>query len=250
MVIKLIKRELKDSGKYYVPMQVMILTMFVIFGFMVNSVESGKMGGFTDIITGISALGLVAIVFGLVIMGLLANIYILYTSIYGDRGYDLFTMPVSSFQIISSKLLTIILWSVVSMFTASLGIFVFTLITGTFKDFLYGLELFITQFKYIFTGFNIEDFFFVITQLASQWLLSSVLMLLVGAIVNTSKIQKNRGVIAVVLFYVINMALGMIDSSVFGSYETMTVYLLFKLTLSGVLIYLVAWLWEHKLEIL
>lgn len=259
MVIKLIKRDFKDSMRYYGPMQIMIITLFVALGVAIQT-QSSNLGAFSDIIGGLAIISIFGVILGLFIMSLLANIYILYTSVYGDRGYDLFTMPVTSFQIIAAKLLTIILWTVISGLVAYFGMFIFLIIIGEFNSFMQGIKLIVENFDVIFLGLlDSQDVFLVLLSGLVAWLFTSVLILFVGAAVNTSKIQKNRGVIAFVLYYAINflvslvMQFGMITTGIANNevlFSAMLPSIIFRLSLMGIMIFAVRYLWENKLEVL
>ena len=261
MVGKLIKREMKDSVKYYGPVQILILVLFVSMGLMIRSIEMDSGSNFTNIFVMISMLAIVAVSFGLMILSLLANIYIVYTSMYGDRGYDLFTLPVTSMQIIISKILTIVIWSLISFVTAMVGIFVFLVIVGQLSNFMYGVGLIFKNFDVIFAGIA-EDFGSIVlflVDLLVAWIFGSVLMLFAGAAVNTSRIQKNRGLFAVLIYYLISTVTSlatnyglmfMSSSQLYFNTTTTVAAMVFKIALMGILLYGTKWFWEKKLEIL
>lgn len=259
MVGKLIKRDIKDSVKYYGPIQVLIIVLFVGMALFMNSVMNSYQN-LMNIMATVSIIAVVAIVFGLLILSVLANIYILYTSIYGNRGYDLFTMPVSSMQIIISKLATVIIWTFISGVTAMLGLFIFLTLTGNLSDFMAGVVFIIENISVIIQGLDIASLGIFAIQGFTNLMFSSILLLFCGAIVNSSKVQKSRGVIAVVLYYLLNMAVNILETFVIPTTDplgvlflsTSTVFALtvFKLAFMGLMIYGVKWIWENKLEVL
>ncbi len=256
MVIKLIKREFKDSKRYYGPTQIAIIGMFVLLGMSLTTV--GNTIG--PIISGIAILGFLGLFFGALVVSLLANIYILYTSIYGDRGYDLFVMPVSPFQIILAKMLTIALWTLISAASTVLGFFIFATIVGSLSDLWQGFQIIMDNFYFIVGDIDFAYLGLILASLAVSAILSSALILFAGAVANSSKVQKNRGVVAVIVYFVINYTLNIITSlASIGSdpffletmdTSTMMAAIGFDLAIAGLLIYGVIWIWNNKLEIL
>lgn len=259
MVIKLVKRDLKDSIKYYGPIQILIVVLFLGVGFFLNSVESSQ-HNLMNFMATLSMMSVFAVMFSLFILSILANIYILYTSIYGDRGYDLFTMPVSSGSIILSKLLTVSIWSILSAITAGFGMLLFLLMTGNIGNFMYGVSFITENFQIIFAQFDYSIFGLGAVRLITNGLFTSVLILLCGAAVNSSKIQKNRGVMAVVLYYVLSMVVSFVEAYFVPFNDPMAGIMMstasnvgligYKLALVGFMVFGIKWLWENKLEIL
>lgn len=260
MVIKLVKRDMRDSKKYYVPILIIIVALFTLLGLMIRSFDGSYYSDVANIVGALSVVGIVALTFGLLILSVLANIYILYTSVYGDRGYDLFTMPVTSGQIIISKMLTIFFWSVLSMVAVGIGFFFFLATTNLLNEFFIGLQILLENLSYIFADLDMTNVAIFGLSAVVSWFFTAALMLFAGAVANSSKFQKNRGIIAVGIYYLIVFSLNLIQTLVIkesmtqiffqGNSTVVLISALFDLLIVGVLLFGVKWLWDNKLEIL
>lgn len=258
MVIKLIKRELKDSVKFYGPMQIMIIGLFIGFGIFINSIQKSYMA-MLDITSGLSLLAIVVILLALAIIALLANIYILYTSIYGDRGYDLFTMPVTSTQIILSKILTIFTWSIASIVTSAIGAFILLVITGSLSSFLSGIVILFENLQFILGSIDYSNIALLAFQSLTNLVFASMLILFCGAIGNSSKVQKNRVLMTVLIYFGLNMIVNVIEAFITGptifsgiamTNQIMITVIILRIALIGLMTLGTIWIWENKLEIL
>lgn len=119
MFVKLLKYELKSIGKWYFALNASVLAISLFLGFSFshkyitnyanNSYNSGAHLG-----TQLLPLSL-ALIFGILVAGAwIATLVIIvrrfYKSIFGREGYLSLTLPVSTHQLILSKLLAAFIW--------------------------------------------------------------------------------------------------------------------------------------------
>ncbi|HKM23744.1 MAG TPA: ABC transporter permease [Erysipelothrix sp.] len=264
MVIKLTKRDILDSKRYYIPIVISVIAFFVSLGFAINNLDNSQLSLIGNIVSGASFLGVAAFSFGLFILSIIANIYILYTSVYGDRGYDLFTMPVTSGQIIFSKFLTIAFWAIVSFAAGVVGFLLFLMITGMMGDFLAAIQLILMNLSYLFENIDLGILIVLALSFLVSGIYSAALILFSGAVANSSKFQKNRGVVAVLVYFGVSFVINVITSLTNIGWDFLTMMniskntlltiinasMVFNIAIAGLLLLAVKWLWENKLEIL
>ena len=120
MLGKLIKHEFRATGRILLPVYlVMLLTAALVRGFQVLTEQTA--GEFMRALAVLSVLLFSAAVFGGSILAFVLMIYRFYKNLMTDEGYLMFTLPVSRSQLIWSKLLVALVWSVLSTVLAALA---------------------------------------------------------------------------------------------------------------------------------
>ena len=122
MVIKLVKRELRDSSTSFVPVLAAILAGSVLLPLQIRFFNSI---GFLNAIVNIV---LMLLFFTAMILSIRASFYILYTNMYNKSGYELFTLPVKLWEIVVSKLITLVIWYVALSIVTGVGMVLMTAI--------------------------------------------------------------------------------------------------------------------------
>lgn len=136
MLGKLMKYELRATGRVLLPLYAAFLVMTLIAKIFVNI--NSEATGFM-----ISA-GLVTTLYVIVIVGIAVMTFIMiiqrfYKNLMTDEGYLMFTLPVPVWQQVVSKMLLGLFWSVVCVIAVILSLFIIALDPGSFSQFISAL---------------------------------------------------------------------------------------------------------------
>ncbi len=149
MFAKLLKYELKSIGKWYFALNASVLAISLFLGFSFshkpiinyanNSYNSGSHLG-----TQLLPLSL-ALIFGILVAGAwIATLVIIvrrfYKSIFGREGYLSLTLPVSTHQLILSKLLAAFIWSAFNTLILGVGVILLLLPISGVGNFLVSIS--------------------------------------------------------------------------------------------------------------
>lgn len=140
MLGKLLKYELKATGRIFLPLFLALMLFAVINRFMVNPENF-------DTPAMISMAIYVIIMVGMFVMTFIMMIQRFQKNLLSDEGYLMLTLPVKPWKHIVSKLLVSMLWMVVSGITAILSILIISLKKGDFTIFS---EVFATLHQRVF----------------------------------------------------------------------------------------------------
>ncbi len=266
MVIKLIKREFAESKKAFIPVLGAILVGSLLFAVQIKLVENSGNNAFS-LVTNFVGIILFTLFISVIVLSIRASLTILYSSMYGEGGYELFTLPVKGWQIIVAKVITLSFWSILSTVVGVIGGLMITLIlTGSFDLIIEALG----QFSYVFRDLFKNQYAFIM--LLSSFIASIkglALIFLAGAIANSSLISKRRSLMTFVIIILVNFVIanvmsliGVNDVSMLSFYfesnmmnfdmDTTRVLILTFVDLLWVGIFTVGtiWFWDNKLEIL
>ncbi|MBC2578051.1 hypothetical protein HLB30_05895 [Peptostreptococcus russellii] len=120
MLGKLIKHEFKACSRYFLPIYVALLLVFLLNGFTVPKTSDS-----------VISLIMIILLTSVTLLFMFINIYVTVkrfsSSVYGEEGYLTNTLPVTSNQIIASKAITILIYSFLS--TIVLGLAILLLLT-------------------------------------------------------------------------------------------------------------------------
>lgn len=261
MVIKLMKRELRDSARSFIPVIACILLGSILIPVQLNNFSSSFLSAVINLV-------LVVVMFSIFILTVRASIYVLYTNLYNQSGYELFTLPIKLWQIIVSKILTLLLWYIAITLVSYIGIILmFVILSGDITMVFEGIG----DFIYAITHYGIE--MEVLTMLLYMFigsLQSAVLIFLGGSIANSSYFTKRRGWWTLLFVILISWGLSQFSSLVgmnlFNFFDgfiidnsslnvTMDVgrvliASLYELLITGFLFMGTLWMWDNKLEIM
>ena len=122
MLGKLIKHELKATGRILLPLYFIVLLLSLFNRLLTNTnVFSGVLGTiriFMMTAYGISILATLAVTFVVVILRF-------YKNLMADEGYLMFTLPVKPSQLINSKLIVSFLWNTVGVLVVVASLLIF-----------------------------------------------------------------------------------------------------------------------------
>lgn len=117
MLRKLLKYELRATSRYLIPLYIAIIILSVLNRFInpimvIESVEGFQLQG---AITLISTFLYVGLVIAIAVATFIIMIQRFYKNLLGDEGYLMFTLPVRPWQHILSKLITSLIWMLISL---------------------------------------------------------------------------------------------------------------------------------------
>lgn len=263
MVITLIRKELRDSLNIFTPIIAITVALIVlVYAPIVLTITDYEalMSDSSATLMMIVSLLLVAFLIALFVLSVMAYVKVLYTNIYNNKGYELFTLPIKSWQIIVAKISTIFIWSFM--------IIVFGFITLSLTHLLIGefdliKESFFEIYRFAFANFTDFSTWFRFTsaELLST-LVSFLTILFAGAFANSKYIQRNRAAVTFVIFIAITIGLSYLENSFFIQtnplipfsepyYLTQSYYLIASTRLLEVILMFagVVYLWDNKLEL-
>ncbi len=123
MLKKLMKYDLRAIGRYWVFIAVLTLAICIFEGFLLRlSISLLGNGGVIW-----SVIGMIGFYFGMVSVSmtlpltLILVFYRFYRQLYTDEGYLIFSLPVTRRQILTSKTLSAIVWSVLQLGVIGVG---------------------------------------------------------------------------------------------------------------------------------
>lgn len=121
MLTKLMKYELKATSRLLVPLYLILLLLSIInrFAFKLNNYD-----GILKVINVFFMASYIALIFVVLIVTVIYMIVRFYKNLLTDEGYLMFTLPAKSHQLVTSKLLITVLWSIVSIAVILISLFI------------------------------------------------------------------------------------------------------------------------------
>ena len=129
MLSKLMKYELKATGRVFLPLYLALLVFALINRFMLGVSASHQWQ--TPAV--ISMAVYIFIMAGIFVMTLIMTIQRFYKNLLSEEGYLMFTLPVKSWQHIVCKMLISMFWLVFSFFVAMLSIILIAFKAGDWQ---------------------------------------------------------------------------------------------------------------------
>lgn len=215
MLGKLMKYELKACGRIFVPLYIAILVVAAIIGLFGNT-QSFQ-------IPAILIFVLTALFIGLTVVTIVLIIQRFKKNLLEDEGYLMFTLPVSVKSLILSKYLTSLIYIILSVIVSILA-FVIILLFGGNLD----ISIFVNS-----------EFWSGISEILSQkdFVLSIIMMIISGFLAYTMfifnvyislsigqlpRFNKNRTLFGVITFFIINIVIGIVQSTIQGIFISNT----------------------------
>lgn len=122
MLGKLIKHELRGSGRTMLPFILVSLFLSVMAGFSLRAMELQRDYGWFTVVFGIVIFLFVAGLMAVCIMSVVVVINRFRQNLLGDEGYLMFTLPVSVDQHIWAKLIVSAIWFLATALTCMLAV--------------------------------------------------------------------------------------------------------------------------------
>jgi hypothetical protein len=217
MLGKLLKHEIKATARLFLPMYLVIL-IFAIINKILNPsyvLETSANLNLQTTISIISTIIYFALIVGIVIMTLVIMVQRFYKNLLGDEGYLMFTLPVKTWNHIITKLLTAMLWTILSFLIIILSfITIASSAPMNMKSILAELPRLIAAFTDIFgnTGFFTIPFY-AISALASNILMIYSAISL-GHLFSKHKLVASFGMYCIL--YIIDQIITIMFMSLFG----------------------------------
>ena len=224
MLGKLIKHDFKSLSRMLVPMQIVILGATIIatamFSFNLRS-DSGSLltGTGFDLLRIISAFMSVLMLLAIIAASILVAVvifYRFYKSFMSDEGYLTFTLPVKSSELLWSKLICALLWSLISGIVIFLSLNIFILF-GTSSTSFVNLEFYKVAAKFISDTSNmfgnalvlpIVEFVLMVFSSIIYTILHIYLALIIGGAVA----RKHKLAAGIGFYFVINIIVGILST--------------------------------------
>lgn len=272
MVRKLLNNDLRQSRKIFLPViftllgAVIVMNLILAIGTtnMYNVLVPNKL---SNIIFSISLLVSFILFITTVILSISGLIKYLYTNIYNEYGYQLFTLPVSLSKILIVKVLVVLIWLFIIGISFFITIIVLYAING---DVAYISTMYKGISNFILDTSIIGKYLIVFANGVISIIASVVSFLFAGALVNTRYFQKARIFFAIAIFFIIDITLslisfnftfgqpanGLVADSFQSLFQTSAIselisipYLLVNITSIFILGYAIIYLWKNKLEL-
>ena len=221
---------MRSTGRTMLPLTVCIIGSSVLCAIairflsaVINNPDSVLLS-FIIIVTGgiFIALSVIALIaYSIVTLFLvMANFY---RNLFTDEGYLTFTLPVSTDQILLSKLFSTSLWGIISIIGTIISgfiiIFFGTATHGFFNTELWGeLMNMISSYIYSFGLLTILSYIIYILITGLYLVLMIFLAITIGAIIA----KKHKIIASIGIYYVLNMAVSVIS----GTFNVLMIYIL------------------------
>lgn len=138
MLGKLLKHELRATSRYLLPIFA-ILALFTVLARIVLGLDI--FNGVLSFIPGFIMVGYVLSMVAIVVVTIVVLVMRFYKNLTSDEGYLMFTLPVKPRQLINSKLIIALFWSILSFIGVLLSIFVVVLTEADMETVKLGFKL-------------------------------------------------------------------------------------------------------------
>jgi hypothetical protein len=135
MLGKLMKYEIKATGRTLIPLYIALLAFAIINKIFIGTGLSDKLKGFGSIPFILSIFGYGCTMAAVFIVTFFVIIQRFYKNLLGDEGYLMNTLPVTTITNITSKISIATFWNIVSGFVAVLSIIIMAFNPDAFSQF-------------------------------------------------------------------------------------------------------------------
>jgi hypothetical protein len=215
-MLKLMKYEFIHSMRTFTVSYAVFLGMCFIFPFFISQ-ESILSFPFLDVFFGF---GFSFLLFGIMIALFVSLFTNYYQSMFKRPAYLTLTLPVSTTQLILSKVLMSLIWLCIGVMVLGLGMFILTMMIGVLESQMTFVEV-LNIFIEILQSFGQYIFFNTPIFLKDILSIVSVLIFLVGSIYfaltvsHTKWLRKHRLILGIALYIFMNIVIEYIASSLF-----------------------------------
>jgi hypothetical protein len=213
MLSKLLKYEFKSTSRKFLPLYGAIIIISIILNFGIRFPQMMPI----NMISGMVLFGLLV---SLAIITLMTIIKRFKDNLLSDEGYLMFTLPVSSEKLILSKLITSIVWMLLS---GILAIFSALLIIAN-KEFITGMSELFDEIPELLNYFKMDYLIVAILGLITFFTQTIYFILLIYTSLSVSQMaifNKHRGIISfiafIVLYSIVNSLAGIFFNKFFDT---------------------------------
>lgn len=149
MLNKLMKYEFKATSRLLLPLYLILFFISIInrFTFKLYDYE-----GVLGIINKFLIVTYVMTIFVVLIVTVFYMIIRFYKNLLTDEGYLMFTLPAKAHQLITSKLLSTVLWTIISIIVVLISLFIVFATPDSFPAVINGIKEAIASFNREFSG--------------------------------------------------------------------------------------------------
>lgn len=199
MFWNLVRYEFKNVNKWYLALYGAVLAISVLIGIFISSLSPS----YNPDNTGYLIFFLILVFGGLSVTLWIATIFLIIRrfkgSVYDRQGYLTLTLPVSEHQIITAKLFSALVWSILSYIVFILSILIIIFLTPIEKDF--------TSLYNFISPYLSHGGLYAVSLLVSSisWILSIYLAISIGQLFN-----EYRTAMGILAYIVISIVIGYI----------------------------------------
>ncbi len=207
MLGKLLKYEFKATGRRFLPLYAAILVVSLLLNFGINNI-------FPDIIMIFAGVILFGLMVSLVVIALMTIVNRFKNNLLQDEGYLMFTLPVSTEKLIFSKLITAVVWVIVSFFV---GIISFIFIVAN-REFFVEIKELIKYLPQIKDKIKPEYYLWFIQGIICVFLQLMFFILLIYTSLSMSQMAvfiKHRGIVSIVAFILLMSIINILVAKIF-----------------------------------
>lgn len=217
MLGKLMKYELKATGRTLIPLYIALLAFAIINKIFLVTGLSSKLsnlglGGFGSIPFILSAFAYGCTMAAVFIVTFFIIIQRFYRNLLGDEGYLMNTLPVSTIENITSKLSIATFWNIVSGFVASLSIIIMTFEPNAFGRILHDASRSLSQG---YSEFGMQAYVIIIEFFITALIYLMKFLCMIYASISIGHLfSKHRILSSFGAFIVLNLITGAITSTI------------------------------------
>lgn len=212
MLNKLLKYEFRATGRMFLPAYGLLIVMAVIQRIMIELNIYSSQNISVNILSVIIPAIFVSAIVAVFVITLVAMIDRFYKNLLGREGYLMFTLPVSVAQLMWSKIVVVVIWSILSLVAGILAFLIVFSEPQFFNQFFYELRMFTSKLNGLGTGnviaYSIEAIIFMISSLVA-FVFMIYLCLSIGQLSD-----KHKGLCAFGAFIGINIVLNNIIAAI------------------------------------
>lgn len=215
MLKKLIRYEFQATARIFLPLYGAFLAMSLLLRLVMTVQEAQNWQGaelpaWLNLLLAIPVLLYVALFIATVVMTFVVAVYRFYKNLMTEEGYLMFTLPVKPIQLMNSKLIAALVWTVLSALVCLLSLMILIFTPDLPGAIAYWWQIFVTgaasEGLYLTTGILVELIVAVLVSCAGFFVQAYT------AVAATNFSDSHKGLMGVGAYLVINFASQMIFS--------------------------------------
>ncbi len=241
LFFKLCKMELKYSRRVFIPFYVVLILCSVfnsIRTFLREAHFHSVFDLFTVIMTMLFIFGITSLLMA-VVVSIVRNFS---KSMFGKEAYLTQTLPVSSMQLVLSKLIVSVFWMIVSFIIIEVSANIFWYVDSPYVKI--GMDISLGDTMFGAWGANMLEGIFT-------WMFSVLQLFFVTTVVHTCYFHKHRFLSGAIIYFLIKYTETFVLHFLFG-FSFLSDYffqLILVIGLSGLYLFATCYLLDHKLEV-
>lgn len=216
MLSKLLRHEFRATGRIMFPLYLLMALTAILFNLFMHLADRYDAVAL-EIFRGVSTFTFLVTLFGSGVVTLCLMVYRFYKNYMTDEGYLMFTLPVTTAQLIWAKLIVALVWGAVTVLAMAVSVFLGTVGQSFWRELLPELSRLMDALRSTVSTGNFAVYIVELVVLAILSGLSSYLMFYAAIAMGHS--VPNRKILCSVGFYIVfNIALQTVTSflSIFG----------------------------------